>query len=104
MSNKIIKSISFNVTNAEDVIMLKAIKKRNFSGYVKKLIMADLNIRKGLIFDEVKNEINEESIEMKESQPPKQLSFKELEKRSLQNKQSKPAQPQSAPKVFRPNN
>jgi exopolyphosphatase/pppGpp-phosphohydrolase len=82
--------------------MLKAIKKRNFSGYVKKLIMADLNIRKGLIFDEVKDEVYEESIQVKESQPQKP-TIKELEKRSLQNKQNKSAQPQSAPLVFRPN-
>lgn len=42
-SNKIIKSVSFNLTNEEDVNMLNAIKKRhNFSGYVKKLILADL--------------------------------------------------------------
>lgn len=41
--NNIIKSVSFNITNPQDAKMLKAIKrKRNFSGYVKKLILADI--------------------------------------------------------------
>jgi exopolyphosphatase/pppGpp-phosphohydrolase len=103
MSNKIIKSISFNVTNAEDLIMLKAIKKRNFSGYVKKLIMADLNIRKGLIFDEVKDEINEKTKNEEIKKPVNRIE--ELQKRSQLNQQNKKSvnQPQ-APKVFRPNN
>lgn len=43
MSNKIVKSVSFNVTNPLDALLLKAIKRRNFSGYVKKLIAADIN-------------------------------------------------------------
>lgn len=44
--NKVIKSVSFNITNEADAEMLKAIKRRNFSGYVKKLIMADIEARK----------------------------------------------------------
>jgi hypothetical protein len=40
--NKVIKSVGFNITNPEDVEILKAVKRRNFSGYVKKLILADL--------------------------------------------------------------
>lgn len=42
MSNKVIKSVSFNVMNEDDAMMLKAISRRNFSGYVKKLILADI--------------------------------------------------------------
>lgn len=45
MANKVIKSVSFNVTNPEEFQMLKAVKRRNFSGYVKKLIAADLLAR-----------------------------------------------------------
>ncbi|WP_106494841.1 hypothetical protein [Lentibacillus sp. Marseille-P4043] len=41
--NKIIKSVSFNITNENDKKMLKAIKRRNFSGYVKKLLLADID-------------------------------------------------------------
>jgi hypothetical protein len=40
--NKVIKSVGFNITNPDDVEILKAVKRRNFSGYVKKLILADL--------------------------------------------------------------
>jgi muramoyltetrapeptide carboxypeptidase LdcA involved in peptidoglycan recycling len=40
--NKIIKSVSFNVTNSEDKKMLEHLKRRNFSGYVKKLIMGEI--------------------------------------------------------------
>jgi hypothetical protein len=101
MSNKIIKSVSFNVTNSEDEIMLKAIKRRNFSGYVKKLIMADLNMRKGLIIDEKKSEvINEVPVEKLNEK----LSMDQLKKRSQLNQQNKKSvnQPQ-APKVFKPN-
>ncbi len=41
-SNKIVKAVSFNVTKSEDAKMLKHIKRRNFSGYVKGLIMEDI--------------------------------------------------------------
>lgn len=45
MSNKVIKSVSFNVTNEDDTKMLKHFSRRNFSGYVKKLIMEDMKLR-----------------------------------------------------------
>lgn len=42
-TNKLVKSVSFNVTNETDALILKAIKRRkNFSGYVKKLLLADI--------------------------------------------------------------
>lgn len=40
--NKFPKSVSFNLKNATDQAILKYVKKRNFSGYVKKLILADM--------------------------------------------------------------
>lgn len=40
--NKVIKSVSFNLTVLDDVAMMKHFKRRNFSGYVKKLIMDDM--------------------------------------------------------------
>jgi hypothetical protein len=40
--NKKIKSISFNVKNEGDRAILKHISRRNFSGYVKKLILSDI--------------------------------------------------------------
>lgn len=45
MTNKVIKSVSFNVNNPDEYRMLKAVKRRNFSGYVKKLIAADLDAK-----------------------------------------------------------
>jgi hypothetical protein len=40
--NKVIKPVSFNITKTDDAAMLKHIARKNFSGYVKKLILADL--------------------------------------------------------------
>lgn len=36
------KSVSFNLKNEDDKKILKHISRRNFSGYVKKLILADI--------------------------------------------------------------
>jgi hypothetical protein len=44
-NNKIIKSVSFNVTNSDDKKMLDHLKRRNFSGYVKKLIMREIDTK-----------------------------------------------------------
>lgn len=43
--NKKIKSISFNKKNENDKKILNHIARRNFSGYVKKLILADIEIK-----------------------------------------------------------
>ena len=42
MSNKVIKPVSFNITKPDDVKMLDYVKRRNFSGYMKKLIWQDI--------------------------------------------------------------
>lgn len=42
MSNKVRKTVSFNITNPHDVDMLEHIEEKNFSGYVKELIAADI--------------------------------------------------------------
>lgn len=49
--NKFPKSVSFNLKNAGDVAILKHVKKRNFSGYVKKLILADMK-EKGVVIQQ----------------------------------------------------
>ena len=54
-SNKFPKSVSFNLKNATDQAILQYVKKRNFSGYVKKLILADMT-QKGVNI-ETKTEI-----------------------------------------------
>lgn len=43
--NKVIKPVSFNITKTEECAMLKHVSRKNFSGYVKKLIMADLQAK-----------------------------------------------------------
>lgn len=40
--NKVIKSVGFNITNEDDMKILNAVEDRNFSAYVKELIIADL--------------------------------------------------------------
>lgn len=45
MSNKVVKSVSFNVTNEKDREILDRLKDVNFSGYVKELIAADIQKR-----------------------------------------------------------
>ena len=50
-SGKFPKSVSFNLKNASDVAILNHVKKRNFSGYVKKLILADMK-EKGVIIQQ----------------------------------------------------
>jgi hypothetical protein len=46
MSNKIRKTVSFNVTNEEDRKYLERIENVNFSGYVKRLIEKDIKSRR----------------------------------------------------------
>lgn len=46
MSNKVVKSVSFNIKNEKDKEFLEFINKMNFSGYVKDLIEQDLKRRK----------------------------------------------------------
>jgi len=43
--NKVIKPVSFNKTREDEREMLKHLQKRNFSGYVKKLILADMKAK-----------------------------------------------------------
>jgi hypothetical protein len=57
MSNKVIKPVSFNITKGDDALMLAHVKRKNFSGYVKKLIMADIkNKEKGSVVIEPKED------------------------------------------------
>lgn len=43
--NKVVKPVAFNVAKPDDAKMLEFLKKRNFSGYVKKLIWQDIKSR-----------------------------------------------------------
>lgn len=42
MSNRFSKPVAFNRTKEEDQKILKHVSRKNFSGYVKKLILADM--------------------------------------------------------------
>lgn len=42
MANKHVKSVSFNLNNKEEQLAWKYVSKKNFSGYVKKLIIEDM--------------------------------------------------------------
>jgi hypothetical protein len=44
--NKVVKSVSFNLTNEQDQIYLERIKDVNYSGFVKRLIDKDIRQRK----------------------------------------------------------
>ncbi|MBD8028621.1 hypothetical protein H9636_18460 [Ureibacillus sp. Re31] len=59
--NRFSKSIAFNKTNETDKKILEYVKRRNFSGYVKKLILADMKekeLRKQSRNDIVKDDSN----------------------------------------------
>lgn len=40
--NKVRKTVSFNITNPEDVKLLELIEDKNFSGYIKELLKEKL--------------------------------------------------------------
>lgn len=40
--HKVIKSVSFNKRNPEEKLILEAVRRRNFSKYVKKLLLEDI--------------------------------------------------------------
>lgn len=44
--NRFSKPVAFNKKNEKDQLILKHVNRRNFSGYVKKLILADIALKK----------------------------------------------------------
>ena len=62
--NRFSKSIAFNKTSKVDKQILDYVKRRNFSGYVKKLILADMKeteLRKQRRNDILKNDTDTSS-------------------------------------------
>jgi hypothetical protein len=90
MSNKVIKSVSFNENNPDDAVMLKAIKRRNFSGYVKSLIMEDIKAREAA---KGQNEAASEPVKEKAIRPL--TNMERLE--ALKRKQGEPIRPAGKP-------
>jgi hypothetical protein len=62
MTKKFAKSVSFNEKNETDLAILKHVARRNFSGYVKKLILDDMKRK-----EEKKKK---EELEKIENKPP----------------------------------
>lgn len=94
-SNKIIKSVAFNKTNPDDARILKAIRRRNFSGFVKQLLHAYLDER-----EKQKTFAEEKTIEEKiEEIKTPQTAAERLEQMRTQIKRTdNPA----GPKLFKP--
>jgi hypothetical protein len=90
--NKVIKSVSFNLTVSDDAEMLKHVKRRNFSGYVKKLILQDL--RKDII------DVPEETVNIAIT-PKKETSQEKLER--LKERKSGASNP-APPRINLPKN
>lgn len=91
-NNKVIKSVSFNKTSEDDKKMLKHInKKRNFSGYVKKLIMQDVlqkdqkNIAEQI---DLPQELPEKKIEERPLSPSEEIEQLRKQQKRLQQGQS----------------
>lgn len=84
MGNKVIKSVSFNQTVADDKAMLKHFSRKNFSGYVKKLIMMDMKARG------VETEIVELAVIEKPTIPSPREQIEQLKKQRSESKQPAP--------------
>lgn len=98
MKNKIIKSVHFNTKNKDDEYMLKAISKRNFSGYIKKLILADLK-EKELLKAQSSDFI--EGVEVAEEAPKKEKQpLTAAEKMALMKERLKKPSDTPGPKMF----
>lgn len=88
--NKVIKSVSFNKQNDEDNKMIKHFSRRNFSGYVKKLIMQDIKRKE----EEKQNKA--ETLPSREEKPTS--ASEELQQMKQQKRERQGAPP--APNVF----
>lgn len=80
MSNRFSKPVAFNKTKEDDQKILKHVSRKNFSGYVKKLILADMS---------------------KEEKGPFPVKEKKPIKLSVSDRLA--AAKQTQPKIFRPN-
>lgn len=107
--NNIIKSVSFNDTNPDDRKMLKYIKRRNFSGYMKKLLMADIEAREQETAQKNPLPIQTEAIAQEQCEPvsnhpidaPQEVQLTASERLEQMKRQSKKAgNGASQPKSF----
>ncbi|OIJ12639.1 hypothetical protein BKP37_12610 [Anaerobacillus alkalilacustris] len=85
--NKVIKSVSFNQKNADDELILKHVKRRNFTAYVKKLILEDININQKVetkaTMIEVNKPVEKDNIRKLTVAEKLELKKKEIKKRAI---------------------
>jgi len=82
--HKFPKPVAFNTHNAIDRAMLEFVKKRNFSGYVKKLIIADMKT-KGIEIPNGKQATNNSKTESKLERLQRELANKRVNNDSGSN-------------------
>lgn len=90
--NRFSKPVAFNHKNAEDQLILNHVKRRNFSGYVKKLILADIRSREGA------KPQNEAMEAVKKEEPKKEETA--AEKMARMKEQLKNPSNAPGPKIF----
>lgn len=99
---KFAKPVAFNEKNEKDRLMLKHVKRRNFSGYVKKLIWEDMNLKKQGITqnelpvqsDEVIKETIKKEVVVTPSSPKQLTAAERIEQLKAQTKrQQTPVSP-----------
>jgi len=100
--NRFSKPVAFNKKNEEDQKILKHVSRRNFSGYVKKLILEDIKrkerekVQKSTLVQEVK-----ETVEVaKQPDLIKETMEERLERAKGQIKQKSPGVIPPGPKTF----
>lgn len=89
--SKFSKPVAFNKKNEKDTIMLNYVKRRNFSGYVKKLIWEDIKLKKPEMISNIPvtsldTTIKKPSLNSPESTSNKQSVNERIEKLKQQTK------------------
>lgn len=91
--SKIVKPVSLNPNREEEALILKHVKRRNFSGYVKKLILADISARKEEKRQEGPAEAQIKRMPKEEQAPPARSAAEVLQ----EMKKKRPAPMQAPP-------
>lgn len=102
---KFAKPVSFNEKNEKDRLMLNHVKRRNFSGYVKKLIWEDMNLvkqEKPQNEPPTQSEKVDKEVVVKENKVPVQKKLTASERIEQLKKQTKKQQTSPSPLPFMP--
>jgi len=103
--NRFSKPVAFNKRNEEDQKILKHVSRRNFSGYVKKLILEDIKRKeekKAAVeaVKPVKEDVVEIVEEIKQPETTQETTAEKIARMKSQLKQQKPSTPIPGPKKF----